>query len=92
MLVAPPSSGKSLLTLQMAIAIALGMNWGGWRVRGPEKVLVINAEDDYDEMCRRLCAAARDMGVDQSQLVDRIFLADAPESIVIAKMDQRTSR
>ena len=89
-LVAPPASGKSLLTLQLAIAIALGIAWGGWFPRAPEKVLVINAEDDFDEMCRRLCAAARDMGVDQAALVDRIYLADAPETIVIAKMDHRT--
>lgn len=88
-LVAPPASGKSLLTLQLAIAIALGIPWGGWFPRQPEKVLVVNAEDDHDEMCRRLCAAAKDMGVDQGALVDRVFLADAPESIVICKIDHR---
>ena len=89
-LVAPPASGKSLLTLQMAIAVALGMAWGGWFPRKPEKVLVINAEDDLDEMRRRLFAAARSMGVDQASLVDRVFLVDAPESIVIARMDARS--
>ena len=88
-LVAPPASGKSLLTLQLAIAIALGMPWGGWYPRQPEKVLVVNAEDDHDEMCRRLCAAAKDMNVDQERLVDQIYLADAPESIVICKIDHR---
>ena len=50
---------------------------------------MVNAEDDHDEMCRRLCAAAKDMDVDQDQLVDRICLADAPENIVIAKIDHR---
>ena len=88
-LVAPPSSGKSLLTLQLAIAVALGMAWGGWFPRAPEKVLIINAEDDFDEMRRRLFAAAKDMDVDQARLVDRIYLAEAPESIVIAKIDHR---
>ena len=89
-LVAPPASGKSLLTLQMAIAVALGMAWGGWFPRRPEKVLVINAEDDLDEMRRRLFAAAKNMGVNQADLVGRVFLADAPESIVIARMDARS--
>jgi hypothetical protein len=89
-LVAPPASGKSLLTLQLAIAIALGIPWGGWRPRRAEKVFIINAEDDYDEMCRRLYAAIVEMGVDQKALADRIYLAEAPESIVIAKMDHKT--
>ena len=39
LLVAPPGSGKSLFTLQLAIAVALGMTWGGWTPRKPEKVL-----------------------------------------------------
>jgi len=89
-LVAPPASGKSLLTLQLAIAVALGLAWGGWFPRKPEKVLVINAEDDFDEMRRRLFAAAKSMGVNQADLVGKVLLAEAPESIVIAKMDSRT--
>jgi AAA domain/Bifunctional DNA primase/polymerase, N-terminal len=89
-LVAPPASGKSLLTLQLAIAVALGLAWGGWFPRKPEKVLVINAEDDFDEMRRRLFAAAKSMGVNQADLVGKVLLAEAPESIVIAKMDSRS--
>lgn len=89
-LVAPPGSGKSLLTLQLAIAIAAGRAWGGWTIRKPAKVLVINAEDDLDEMRRRLFAAAERMGIDQSELAGRVLLADAPESIVIARADAKT--
>jgi hypothetical protein len=88
-LVAPPGSGKSLLTLQLAIAVAIGMAWGGWTPRRAVKVLVINAEDDLDEMRRRLFAAAREMGVDHAALTGRLFLANAPETIVIARMDAR---
>lgn len=89
-LVAPPGSGKSLLTLQWAVMISLGMDWAGWHVRAPQKVLVINSEDDIDEMRRRLVASVQKMGVDQRQLAGRIMLADAPETIVIAKADNKS--
>lgn len=89
-LVAPPGSGKSLFTLQIAIAIALGMVWSGWSPRRPEKVLIVNIEDDIDEMRRRLVAAARTMGVDPAGLEGRILLVDNPENVVIARTDSRT--
>jgi len=89
-LVAPPGSGKSLLTLQLAIAVATGTNWGGWKVRGRKKVLVVNAEDDMDEMRRRLFAASLEMKISQTDLEGWLFLASAPESIVIARADSKT--
>lgn len=89
-LVAPPGSGKSLLTLQIALMLAKGMPWGGWAPRARERVLVINSEDDIDEMRRRLVIAARQMGIDQVDLVDLVDLADAPENIVIARTDSRS--
>ena len=89
-LVAPPGSGKSLLTLQLGIAIASGTAWGGWTVRSSKKVLVINAEDDIDEMRRRLFASSFAMKVEQERLSGRLLLADAPESIVIAKTDSKS--
>jgi hypothetical protein len=89
-LVAPPGSGKSLLTLQIAIAVAICMVWGGWTPRMAAKVLVINGEDDIDEMRRRLFAAAHVMKVDQTELAGKVLLADAPESIVIARTDPKS--
>jgi len=89
-LVAPPGSGKSLLTLQMAIAVAAGVSWGGFAPRSRQKVLIINAEDDLDEMQRRLVVAAKEMCVPQDDLVGWLDLVEAPESIVIAKIDGRS--
>jgi hypothetical protein len=89
LLVAPAGSGKSLLTLQLAIALAAGMSWGGFPIKKPYRVLVINAEDDVEEMRRRLWAAATTMGVTQEDIADRLFLAERPETIVIAKSEGR---
>jgi KaiC/GvpD/RAD55 family RecA-like ATPase len=90
LIVAPPGIGKSLLTIQVSIMAAVGGTWGTWGARKPEKVLIINAEDDYSEMQRRLWAAATDMGVDQGALADRVLLAEQPDSIVIARFDARS--
>lgn len=90
-LVAPPGSGKSLLTLQMGLMIATGMPWGGWRPRRPCKVLIINSEDDSDEMRRRLYAAYGDMEIKTlDEVRERLAIAEAPDSIIIAKADART--
>lgn len=84
-LVAPGGSGKSLLSAQWAIALALGMSWAGWTPVEAQKVLLINAEDDGDEMRRRIHAACKVMNVDPRSLIGRLFLADDPRSIVVAK-------
>ena len=90
-LVAPPGSGKSLLTLQMGLMMATGMNWGGWRPRAKCKVLIINAEDDNDEMRRRLYAACGEMEITTlDELRERLAIAEAPGDIIIAKADSRT--
>jgi RecA-family ATPase len=89
-LVAPSGAGKSLLTLQIGIACAQGKEWAGWRPRRKSyRVLFINAEDDYHEICRRLAAALHRMEVDQREIADRFLVANA-ERVVIAKFDARS--
>jgi hypothetical protein len=87
-LVAPPGSGKSLLSLQLGMVCSVGSNWSGWRSRGRARVLIINAEEDDDELSRRLYAAQEFMKMD-SGLLDGFAFADHPESIVIAKTDNK---
>ena len=88
--VAPPGVGKSLLTLQVGLALGSGRQWGGWEPRKSGRVLLINAEDDYDEMQRRMVTASIVMGIEQGEVADRVFVADTPESIVIARTDPRS--
>jgi hypothetical protein len=91
MLVAPPGSGKSLFTLQLGMVCAAGFpHWGGWRVRGPVRVLVINSEEDRDEMHRRLYAGRKLMNINEDCLATTFAFAEQPDDIVIAKADART--
>src|SRR5262245_40845785 len=89
-LVAPPGSGKSLLTLQLGMVCAAGLSdWNGWRPRGPSRVLIINSEEDNDEMRRRLFAARIVMDIPE-EFLTTLAMADSPEDIVVARADSRT--
>lgn len=87
MLVAPGGSGKSLFTLQLAITLATGAQWGDWKPKRRCRSLVINVEDDIDEQRRRLAAARAVMAPDPAMLKGMIRLAEEPETIVVAKID-----
>lgn len=87
MMAAPGGSGKSLITLQFAIMLATGMQWGTFTPRRRCRSLIINTEDDIDEQRRRLAAAARVMGVDPQSLRGWIYLVDASDGIVVAGHD-----
>jgi hypothetical protein len=91
LLIAPPGSGKSLLTLQIGLMCAAPLReWAGWRPRQVSHVLFINAEEDGEELQRRLWAAAKVMQIDQEVLRAHVYLADNPNDIVIANYDNRT--
>jgi len=85
MLIAPPGVGKSTITLQQAIAIATGMDWGGWKIERPGKVLLINVEDDIDEMQRRCAAALDAMGLTQADIAGKLFIHDGDREFLIIK-------
>lgn len=53
-LAAGGGTGKSFLCLQLAFAVATGRNFLGFPVSNPGNVLILNAEDDRDEIHRRV--------------------------------------
>lgn len=84
-LAAPGSSGKSLLTLEWAIALALGAKEDGTTFCGlrpleKTKVLVINAEDRSSMMRMRISAAIEEFELDRQAVWDRIALQSAKDS------------
>lgn len=89
MLAAPGGSGKSLFTLQLAMAMADGEQWGGFKPRKRYRSLVINVEDDIFEQRRRLAAARRVMDC-KNNLAGMIHIVDASDSIVVARSGERS--
>lgn len=83
-LAAPGATAKSTFTLQVAMAMATGIEWGGFRPVARLKTLVLNVEDDVEELERRVAAAARVMNVDRAHLVDWLDTVNDLEDICIA--------
>ena len=88
MLAAPGGSGKSLFTLQIAIALAMGEPWGSFVPRRKAKTLVINVEDDLNEQRRRLAAAQRVMGPEKDALRGMVHLVRDTDNIIVAGFDE----
>lgn len=76
-LVAPPAAGKSTLVLAIAIGIALGrLDWMGMELRagGPQRVVLVNNEDDENELLRRLYAICAHAGLSWEALAGQIVI------------------
>jgi len=88
MLAAPGGSGKSLFTLQVAIALARGEAWGEIKPRRKARTLVINVEDDIHEQRRRLAAARRVMNAPVDDLRGMVHLVTDTDGIIVAGFDE----
>jgi len=76
-------TGKSLLALQLAAATAAGEPWLGLETKkGP--AVYLSAEDDRDEIHRRLCDIAAADGLDLGALDQLIIVPLAGEDAVLA--------
>lgn len=66
-------TGKSLLALQLAVAATQGGYWAGRQVRH-SRCIYLSAEDDIDEMHRRLDDICRADGIGLADLADLVLL------------------
>lgn len=82
-------TGKSLLALQLAVATATGRPWIGREVISGG-VVYISAEDDRDELHRRIADIGRAEGIALADLDRLTLLSLAGEDALLATLDPRT--
>lgn len=73
-IVAPPGAGKSLISMIVAAHLAVGLGFAGYEVLVPGKSVIYNAEDDLDEMSRRMNAICTAYGLDHALVASRVAL------------------
>ena len=84
LLVAPGGTGKSQLALQLAVAVATGTGLAGWWAVGEKgPALALFAEEDEDELHRRLRAILR---ARSSSPDYEAFVADLRENLYLKSM------
>jgi RecA-family ATPase len=77
------SVGKTILSLQLAIATVLARDWAS-TMPEPGPVLAIYCEDDADELHRRLDAIVRHYGASFADLADLHVMSLAGEDALLA--------
>jgi hypothetical protein len=83
-------TGKSLLALQLAVATAAGREWLGRDVQ-PGCCLYVSAEDDLDELHRRVERITHTQGIDLAQLDRLKIMPLAGEDAVLASQGGRSN-
>lgn len=76
-------TGKSLLALQLAVAVCAGTNWAGREVQ-KGNALMISAEDEEDELHRRLDDILRAEGKSYDDLASLTLRSLAGEDALLA--------
>lgn len=84
-------TGKSLLALQMAVATATSLPWIGLKIHQPGKALVLSAEDDDEELQRRVAGICDTQGLHRSSLSNLLIRSTAGEETLLAQLDGKTN-
>jgi len=80
LLVAEGSAGKSTLILILAAHMALGRDFLGFKVPRKWRSIIYNAEDDRDEMARRLYAICQAYKFDPAEVLEGVQILVSGET------------
>lgn len=83
------ATGKSTIALQLGVVTVAGGFWLG-RSTGRGSCVYLTAEDDVDEVHRRLDAITRGMDIDLADLVDLKIVPLAHRDALLASAEPRT--
>lgn len=86
-------SGKSTLALQLAVHVAMGIDFANHKVTRA-KVIVYSAEDDKDMLRRRIQGICRHLGVDPAELAQWMVVLDvtAIDPVLYQEVNERGTR
>lgn len=88
-LVAPPGVGKSILTIEAAISVALKRPLGPFDAHEQTNVWLFNNEDPRDELNRRISAFLIEHEIAPSDLAGRLFVDTGEEQhLMVATYDK----
>lgn len=85
-------TGKSLLALQLAMATATEAEWIGRTVHRPGPAIYISAEDERDELHRRMASVCNATDTPFSALSNLLFRSLAGEGAILADLDRRSGK
>jgi RecA-family ATPase len=83
------ATGKSLLALMLAVATAMGLSWIGFEEINCGPVIYLGAEDDIEELHRRLAQIVLSLGVSLTEAHDLHLVPLAGEDAVLATFNEK---
>jgi hypothetical protein len=86
MTTAPPGVGKSTLAVEEAVSMAAGIDFLGFGITEPLRVLVVNNEETRDELERRIEATCQHFGIAFDTIAERLLLysgVDNPKLVLV---------
>ena len=87
----PPGTGKTALSMQLAVAVGLDLRLGPWEPQpgGGGRVAIFNGEEPTDELSRRFLAACYEAGVDPAAAAQRVAYRSSQDApLRLCKLDQ----